>query len=884
MVVATVESTTKATTKVAKTRKSSKSIVRTPVTVSQLNLQKVTLPTYDLHKKQWVLGLSRYQNNLANALHGLTESFMIDLSGFDIQKNLNSPIAIKCLETLHSDIGYLDGATGCRKKGLLIGHRTDTNGLIARYLKGSKRISHGSILFSECRSMFSLNDCQYVVMPDNTNGLGDCHGMITQSLYDQLVTTGNLHQIQFRFGVKDKWVAKGTLIPYPDEILGGNDLVFPESAFKGCMPPKNKAQVDDAVFGILHLSKLNNRVKTSHQVIANFESESAKQYLLDNAKQEMESLLAIRNDIPAILSKFIESMSNTNTPDELSTDFLLESNNIDLDSDDEQVLKYWRYAKVLKADIWGQLKSHPATVDFANQRLRSMILNTALGKSLNATSLMAAPLNSLRHNFVITSELKTGTYLYWRYPVRHYGDIRKVEVVNPITHPDLVATALVPNAKPSVQNQINLTRNLTGVFFINPDWFLEVGGDHDGDTACFLPAYQHIPLLNEVESWIPLPTIAKPEKKQSLDSLATVAIKAMSNRIGLFAWMMACCRQLGFTSDYAYLGEQITLEVDSFKSDLTVDENYINDLLKRIGEVLPDSSWLKFYKKPELYLTRTYYDKSNTDTIAQLINQTSALWDECPEHINPVQQSVFKHNPYWSYRSLFDHVEVPDVAITWATKITSEYNAKMFAIIQKYPNKDDITRQQEQAKSDDIKNLHEFYQDFANKHRQNTPEKMMTLAAAFHRVFHSVPANIQTDNVNSAKTNLICFKMFYPEYITVLKEYHGTQFRLYRNTESNPSDFGDKFWSNTEVVICHVVLKMTKNKDGGANLQPYLMTRDNKVVGRISTDCTVQKQAIPPTGQHFPVRIQSVKGKSLPLSYHQCEIISTLSDDDEIDF
>lgn len=449
-----------------KSRKATSKVAKS-VTVSQLSLPKVTLPTYDLYKQEWVLGLSTYQLNLANALHGLADTFMLDLSGWDMSKTHEQKAAVSALESLSSDIGYLDGATGCRKKGLLIGHKKDTDGIIGRYLNAAKKISHGSILFSECRQMFSLNDCTYTVMPDNTSGLGDCHGMITMSLYNQLVSSGNQHQIQYRFGVRDKWIAKGTLLPYPDEMLGGNDIVFPESSFKGQCPKLGKQLTDDAVFGVLHLSKTNSKVKTSHQVIGNFTSQPAKDYILDCAKQEMLSILSIRSNINLVLEKFIESIGD-------------ESNQIDLTSEEDEVLKYWRFAKILKADIWGQLKSHPATVQFVNQRLQRMVHDIALGKFFKATGLMASPCNSLRHGYVITSELKTGTYLYWRYPVRHYGDVRVCHVVNPLTHPERLGEALTFTANPNQFYQLNFQRQLTGVFFINPDWFLEVGGDHDG--------------------------------------------------------------------------------------------------------------------------------------------------------------------------------------------------------------------------------------------------------------------------------------------------------------------------------------------------------------------------------------------------------------------
>ena len=343
---------------------------------------------------------------------------------------------------------------------------------------------------------------------------------------------------------------------------------------------------------------------------------------------------------------------------------------------------------------------------------------------------------------------------------------------------------------------------------------------------------------------------------------------------------MAACRQLGWTHHYAYLGEQIQLEVDSFKSGLEVDNKFIDQLKEAVGKSLSDTSWLLFYKKDWLYLNRTAYDVVNNDIIAELINQTSDLWDNPPEQFSLGSDSLFTANPYWSYGNLFNSVDVPKEALAWASKLYGKANAQLKQARSKYPSKD-LTSQQEKSLKDDLKAVNQHWIDFADAHRHKHPEKMLTMAAAFHKVSHSKPNN---EDSNPYKTCLLVFKMFYQEYCHILQDFQGVTFKLWRNSDNALSDYGDKFWQG-EILVAQCQLRMTKDHKGNASLQPYLVSRDGKTIARVSTDCNNRKMAIPPTGTWFPVKLTSVKGKKgLPIGYHVADILIGSSVEDMIDF
>lgn len=87
------------------------------------------------------------------------------------------------------------------------------------------------------------------------------------------------------------------------------------------------------------------------------------------------------------------------------------------------------------------------------------------------------------------------------------------------------------------------------------------GVDNSLDVACFLPAYQYPELSAEIDTWKPIAEPVKPPKNPIKGSVELVAAKSMSNKVGLISYIIAMCRQLGWTWHYSQLADNLQREV-----------------------------------------------------------------------------------------------------------------------------------------------------------------------------------------------------------------------------------------------------------------------------------------------------------------------------------
>lgn len=738
--------------------------------VSLLNLPKVTIPTLDLVKMELKDSSTKYRNNLVNALHGLDTVRALDLSGADPAQYEHL-----LMKYQNRQKGHLDGCSGSRKKGIVFSSTAPTGeGVIERYFSGSKRVTHGSIAFSECRAMFSLAGVTYQVSTDNTPGLGDCHGMIAQSLYNQLQELYSIKPnacIQFRFGVKDKWLAKGTVLPYPDSYLpDGVALLLPASCFKGACPELHVSQVDDAVFGILHISKIG-AYKTSHQVLQCFTSKESQQYLLAQAEQAMTSLMASRDNTTVFAQAMLDAL-----PD---------------DSENTMPL-----VQCLAKDEHYQLHSHPTVCRTLNSLFRKRVVEIATGKFLKATGLMANPLTNLKPGYVISNALPTGEYLMFRYPVRHYGDIKLVKVVNPSQCIDtdghvvdprrkLIAALAGGLSKLDQHKEYFVHQSWYGTFAINPDYALEVGMDFDGDQVAFMSAAEHPVLAKEVKSWKPLPAIAKPEKKPHGKSLIEVMADSMRNSVQFLASMMTKCRFFGMVSEYAYLGEQIQLVVDSLKSDTGVDQAYIDKLGKELNTKAKAEieagriPWFSIYKDRHIFLNTdripVIHPDHNHDTISLLFNLVGTMFDG--------EGTPFKPAKNEHYRFLFDEVVVQDSTLKKCEQYYYEYSKTVKSIIDQFPPDDVRSRAQELAMTQLIRYVIDDWVAWSDELKTRlTPGQLLEITAGFWKLLHA------TRRAEYNPSAGIIFRMF-PEYIQQrLEVFRGNSFRMMLGDHTNIYD------------------------------------------------------------------------------------------------
>lgn len=804
--------------------------------VNPLHLPKVEIPTLDMASGKKVEG-GTYQNNLANAMHSLSDVRALDFS------NVKAESQLDYLKHYNANFkGHLDGATNNRKSGILLAS-TSPKGVIEKYFDGGKRVTHGSILFSECRKMFSINALKYVVLTDNDPGMGDCHGIIAQSLYDKLRKYYWLVDnagIQFRLGVVDQWVAKGVVIPYPDSYLpAGVQLALPDSSFKGRCPELGVVQSHDSVFGILGVSKRRS-FKSSHQVLQCFTSSGAQEYIRKLCGAAMRDLIHRRQDSTSFAQFMLESLPE--------------------DGDNANVMPV---LQVTARDKYYQLAKHPLVVKKLNELFRKRVAEIATGKFIPATGLTATPLDNLKPGYVLSNSLPTGDYLSFRYPVRHYGDIRQVKVVNPndpvgadgkeVDIKRRLSAALVGGQSKLTEHQKYFCQTMwTGTFAINTAYAAEVGMDFDGDMVAFLSAHDHPILAKEVKSWKPLPTIQKPEKKPHGKSVEQVAVDSMQNQVQILASMMSKCRLYGLTEEFAYLGEQIQLVVDSLKSDTGVDVEYINALGKRISKLVKadinagHTPWVSFYKERNLYLdgvVPTVSELHAHDTISQCFQVVNDLY------INGLDdplwgmvsgQSVFASNDVKEFSHIFTEV-VPTTNTTATAEIRlSTYRKECAEALQAGQSCDPIF---------------EKWQAWVDELRTRLPQEQIThIASAMWR-----------NECRRGKNCYFIFRFFTDELIHQLQTFQGSSFRLWRNQEKAPAAF-DEY--DNDVMTAYV----GENSLG----QPYLYGLANDktlLLGRVIVDNKGGDVCIPMSNLSLDVRINSVRNKEGQVSYQLVEIL-----------
>lgn len=727
--------------------------------VVPLSLEKVEIPCLDLATGQRKQGPA-YTRNLANAMHGLDSVRAIDLGDVKPESRLATLRA-----ALGNMKGHLDGASGLKKKGVLFTTMSD-KGVVETYFSGGKRITHGSILFSECRAMFSMPSLSYRVEADDFPGLGDCHGMISHSLYQELSQHYPIQDgaIQFRFGVKDMWVAKGTLAPYPDWFMKGCDLVLPDSCFKGKCPSLGETQTHDTFFGILHPSK-KLRYSSSHQIIHCFESALAQEHILGLARTAMDELLDVRRDYPTFCQRMLDLA--------------------DAAEDEMPVLR------IGAADVHRQLWNHPTLQKTVNELFRRKLVEIGTGKFITGSGLMALPCHNLKPGYVISTDLSSGQYIAARFPVRHYGDIRLNTLINPndfigddgtlVNDPAIRKAFTGGFSKLSREMRYLLEHMPAGTFLFNPDYGLEIGMDSDGDVCSFFSAEGHQPLVDEIKSWLPLASIPKPEKRPHGKDLAEVAVDATNNQVALLAWMMSTCRFYHLVDEYGYLGEQIQLVVDSLKSDTGVDHKYLDTLLKRLSGLIKIDKdahgvlpWVKYYKKRWLFSSPEHlppiHEAYMGDTITQLLAQTKEQYQSEFEG-----QCAFERGLNEQFTFLFSpaDIHVTEKTMERCQGYWKQYASDISTVIAAYPPEDKRTDLQQEQFDTAIGDALDKWSDWAaNLQETLNVEQLMSIAAGFWRIVHKRGATSSAGFI---------FRCFTRQVVSRLENYHGTSFRCSRN-------------------------------------------------------------------------------------------------------
>jgi hypothetical protein len=833
---------------------------------------------------------TQYRHTLFQAMHGnVDDVILVDcskLTSDDKGREINPDLVTQALTDNLPDGYRLDGATGSRKKGQVFATSRKGKTYSELYLSGSKRVSHYSMLWSENRAIVNLSNVRVVVLDDADYelqveiGVGDCHGLIGHSLHQAIVEASDPFlkspidprgMLQFRLALKSKWCAKGTTLPLGGELeFKGEpvDLILPASSFKGSCPKLGKVhEYKSLYFGIYKVSR-TTRYSTSHTVTGWFQSEDSKKFLLDAAREEMETLIEKRKDVRKLAVHYLDRTVGT-VDGELSDD-------PEERIEQEKKLAFCSYARILSKDTYNQLALHPKTKQWANQITANLVKDIALGSFIRAKGSMLAPLPFLKGDTVISHDLPTGQYVYWRYPIRAYNDIFKVYVINTRDLRCRLERYLGYftdlNLLDSIYFQSLVNSDLTGTAWVSPSVARKSAADYDGDYGCFIPCSEIRPLADEIDTWQELPEPVKPPKNPINGSLESIAAKSMSNKVGLISYIITCCRILGWKFHYPKLAEALQTEVDGLKSENPVDWAYVNDVLKRTGSAFKEAekkgiqAWVRCYKHPDLYTQRplvSHYD----DIISKLCNLTSEMWEK---GIDPDDISPFQCRSTHDFRCLFDplvpYESIPKEWFHRAGDWVYEYKKMLGGVLRIKKERMTVTEIEEFRQG-----LKEIGDHFKRKADSITnPASKLKFAAAMHRVLHDRP---KPGEDNSERICSLVFQIFPDEYIRALSTPPNYQFRLWRNCEKAPSDLGDKVFNNEIVPVKITNTRFTVN---GQEVDALYMVElhTGKKVARVVTDNMAGYVSLPLPETRLVVKVNSVFSPSKKTyTYHEARVV-----------
>ena len=354
----------------------------------------------------------------------------------------------KAIAALNKGLGkyQLAGASGARKHGDFFSNEFDP---FATYFPSTMgQINYGSILMTECQQIYDLERVTILIVKDQENNTDDCHGKIGRELLNRLRQSDDFlipanTPFQFRAGIANQWVAKGTLQLEPNLPLGA-DLILPLSCFKGHKPELGLHQVSNLKLGIVNFAQKRS-VKTSYTVWQWFSQQAIAADILPITKMKAEKLVAAQADIKQLCEMVqTEQWTTEEDPEEEQTE----------DTTDGKIL-----AEILKHDIHGQLLEHPYIVCKIEDVVRRQWLTLATSGGIKFHSFMAQPFSELGELEMCIPQMAEGEYVGFRYPIRDRHDLQ------------------------IWKNKHIKGLNQRGTMYVNPDIARDYCGmDFDGDT------------------------------------------------------------------------------------------------------------------------------------------------------------------------------------------------------------------------------------------------------------------------------------------------------------------------------------------------------------------------------------------------------------------
>jgi hypothetical protein len=266
---------------------------------------------------------------------------------------------------------------------------------------------------TECQKIYDLERVTMLIVQDKENNTDDCHGKIGRELLDRLRQSEDFlipanTPFQFRAGITNQWVAKGTL-QLGTNMPFGVDLILPLSCFKGHKPALGIHQTSNLKLGIVNFAQKRS-VKTSYTVWQWFSQQAIAEDVLPITKMKAEKLVAAQADIKQLCEMLqTEQWTTEEDPEGEAGE----------ETADSKIL-----AEILKHDIHGQLLEHPYVVRKIEDVVRRQWLTLATSGGIKFQSFMAQPCQELGELEMCIPEMPVGEYVGFRYPIRDRHDLQ----------------------------------------------------------------------------------------------------------------------------------------------------------------------------------------------------------------------------------------------------------------------------------------------------------------------------------------------------------------------------------------------------------------------------------------------------------------------------
>lgn len=571
------------------------------------------LPIFDLVSQAWLPEGCEvsYRNTLLGALYPDVKFAIGDVSALLAKKKPDYTAIAKLLDEGFEDYQIV-GASGARKHGRVLFAQGGGDYFTRFFGSNANAINYGSNLTTECKKIITI-PVKLLVVADGEYNTGDCHGKCSDIMAVAIADSLN-NPFQFRAAnLSPAWIAKGTIAYSPLVDDSGYDLILPASCFKGNKVTPGEYNLPELTIGLVFASpaikhqtkRLDwRRTRLSYSVVQYFPWD------------------AVSKDILPGTIKVANEINETLTNQRKLAEYLLGSEDYDTETEEEEDEYKSTLARLVGADIHGQLTSHPWVVDKTADLFRSRWMTLATAGATKFNSSMVMPDESLPNDCIYIPGLPDGEeVIVFPYPCRWKYDIKVWRNV-----------------------KLDSWEDAEGVLVVNKGTALELGRDFDGDTLSWLPA-RKLPAIAAAVKAFGKPPISqkglKPNKQPVVGSLGEIAVKSMANDTGLITWLIAKSWAMGKEDLVNQLVPQLQAAVDSLKGAAPPDKELLNSISK---ELKGDVAWLKENKEPHRYLTQLVTDDGRTDTISQLVREINKLW------ISP----TLRKSKFTTFRPLFE--------------------------------------------------------------------------------------------------------------------------------------------------------------------------------------------------------------------------------------